>query len=149
MAGSRKIRAAMKKLFEPFLANQGFTGKYPHFQRKESGELQLLSVIYDKWGGGFVLEFARHPSGVLHTSWGTVVPEEEIDVAYTSPSTRARLVRTERGQGCCEDFFRYEKIADDREQCEALVSCVVGLFPQVNEWLRKGNVGPNISPFLP
>ncbi len=57
MAGSRKIRAAMKKMLEPFLANEGFTGKYPHFQRKESGSLQLLSVIYDKWGGGFVLEF--------------------------------------------------------------------------------------------
>ena len=149
MAGSRKIRAAMKKLFEPFLAHEGFIGKYPHFQRKEAGELQLLSVIYDKWGGGFVLEFAHHPSGVLHTSWGAVVPEEEIEVAYTSPGTRARLVRTERGQGCYEDFFRYEKIADDREQCETLVSGVIGLFPQVNEWLRRGDVGPNISPFSP
>ncbi|MFC3195934.1 DUF4304 domain-containing protein [Marinicella sediminis] len=149
MAGSRKIRAAMKKLFEPFLANEGFTGKYPHFQRKEMGDIQLLSVIYDKWGGGFVLEFAHHPAGTLHTSWGTVVPEEEIDIAYTSPSIRARLVRTERGQGCYEDFFRYEKISDNREECEALVNRVVMLFPQVNEWLRKGYVGPNISSFSP
>jgi hypothetical protein len=149
VAGSRKIRAAMKKLFEPFLATEGFTGKYPHFQRKESDDLQLLSVIYDKWGGGFVLEFAHHPTGTLHTSWGTSVPEEEIDVAYTSPSTRARLVRTNRGQGVYKDFLRYEKIADDREECEALVSGVVALFPQVNEWLRDGHVGPNISPFSP
>ncbi len=149
MAGSRKIRAAMKKLFEPFLAEQGFTGKYPHFQRKESGNLQLLSVIHDKWGGGFVLEFANHPMGALHTSWGAVVPEDEIDVAYSPPSSRARLVRTERGQGCYKDFFRYEQIADDREQCEALVSDVVERFSQVNEWLREGRVGPNISPFSP
>jgi len=149
MAGSRKIRVAMKKLFEPFLAAEGFTGKYPHFQRKEGGDLQLLSVIYDKWGGGFVLEFAHHPTGPLHTAWGTIVPEEEIDVAYASVSTRARLVRTERGQGCYQDFFRYEGIADDREQCEALVNQVVALFPQVNRWLRERKVGPNIAQFSP
>ena len=139
----------MRKLFEPFLANEGFAGKYPNFRRKESGDLQLLSVIYDKWGGGFVLEFAIHPPGPLHTSWGTIVPEEEIDVAYASPSTRARLVQTERGQGCYEDFFRYEKITDDREQCEALVKRVIERFSQLNEWLREGRVGPNISPFSP
>lgn len=149
MAGSRKLRAAMKKLLEPFLAAQGFTGKYPHFQRKRSNHLQLLSVIYDKWGGGFVLEFAHHPTGALHTSWDTVVPEEEIDVTYTSLSSRARLVRTERGQGSYEDFFRYENIADDREQCEALVSRVIERFSQVNEWLGEGKVGPNVSPFSP
>jgi hypothetical protein len=61
MLGSRKFRAAMKELFEPFLASEGFTGNYPHYQRKESDDLQLLSIIYDKWGGGFVLEFAHHP----------------------------------------------------------------------------------------
>lgn len=149
MSGSRKMRAAMKKLLEPFLAAQGFTGKYPHFQRKGSNNLQLLSLIYDKWGGGFVLEFAHHPTGALHTSWGTVVPEEEIDVTYTSPSSRARLVRTEQGQGSYEDFFRYENIADDREQCEALVSSVIERFSQVNEWLGEGKVGPNVSPFSP
>lgn len=149
MTGSRKIRTAIKKLLEPLLTDEGFDGKYPHFQRKEEGDLQLLSVIYDKWGGGFVLEFACHPTGPLHTAWGTVVPEEEIDVAYASPSTRARLVRTERGQGRYEDFFRYERIANDREQCEALVNRVVELFPQVNAWLREGKVGSNISPFAP
>lgn len=147
MAGSRKIRAAMKKLFEPLLLNEGFTGKYPHFQRRESGELQLLSVIYDKWGGGFVLEFASHPAGPLHTSWGDIIPEEDIDVAYTSPGSRARLVRTERGQGRYDDFFRYDKVAEDREQCEALIRYMLERFPQVNEWLREQKVGPNISPF--
>jgi len=149
MSGSRKVRAAIKKLLEPFMADEGFIGKYPHFQRKEEGDLQLVSVIYDKWGGGFVLEFACHPAGPLQTSWGTVVPEEEIEVAYAPPSSRARLVRTERGQGCYEDFFRYETIADDREQCEALVNRVVTLFPQVNEWLREGKAGSNISLFAP
>ena len=147
MSNSRKIRAAMKKLFEPFLAAEGFSGKYPHFQRKEADDLQLLSVVYDKWGGGFVLEFAHHPPGALHTSWGTVVPEAELEVAYAPPGSRARLVQTQRGQGCYEDFFRYEKVADDKEQCEALVSLMIGMFPQVNAWLRDGNAGPNISAF--
>lgn len=81
------------------------------FRESNKGDIQLLSVIRDKWGGSFVLEFAHHPPGPLPTAWGTIVMEEEIHVAYASLSTGARLVRTEK----VEDFFRYEAKVDDRE----------------------------------
>lgn len=147
MASSRKIRTAIKKLLEPVLLAEGFTGKYPHFQRKEGGKLQLLSLLYDKWGGGFVLEFACHATGDLETAWGEVIPEANIEIGYTAPSSRARLVNSDSGQGLYEDFFRYEQFADNREQCEQLVSRVVELLPQVNAWLRNNQVGGNITPF--
>ena len=109
--------------------------------------LQLLSVIYDKWGGGLALEFARHPPGTLHTPWGAEVPEAAIDIAYAPPHTRARLVRD--GRAGQEVFFRYESIAEDTAQCEALMQDIIALFPQVNTWLREGVAGPNVSPFSP
>ena len=148
MSGNRIFRSAMKKLLEPKLAHEGFTGKYPHFRRSDGEVLHLLSVIYDKWGGGFVLEFAAHPPGPLNTSWGTVVPEAELDVAYASPDLRARLVPSSDG-GLKNEFFRYEEIRNNKQLCEQLVASVVEAFPQVNEWLRHKSVGPNIKPFAP
>ena len=147
MAKSQKIRAASKKVLEPFLADQGFQGKHPHFQRREGDTLHLLSVIYDKWGGGLVLEFARHAAGDLHTAWGEIVPEAKLEIGYCPADTRARLVASDSGQGRYEDFFRYEQFAEDREQCEQLMSRLLALFDQVDTWLREERVGKNISPF--
>ena len=148
MPNSRKVRTAMKKFLEPFLKEEGFTGKFPHFQRKEGESLQLLSVIYDKWGGGFVLEFANHPTGPLTTSWGPVIPEREIEIGYAPLDKRARLVRESKNRGSNEEFFRYEEIAENKEQCEALVALVINLFPQVNKWLRHREIGKNVSPYF-
>ncbi len=147
MSKSRTIRNALKKRLEPHLADEGFLGRYPHFRRPEGDMLHLLSVVHDKWGGGFVLEFGPHAPGPLKTSWGTVVAEEDLEIGYVPPGQRARLVATERGQGMYEDFFRYDDIADQREACDVLVGRVVALFPQVNAWLRTRQVGPNIAAF--
>ncbi|MEO0425120.1 MAG: DUF4304 domain-containing protein [Pseudomonadota bacterium] len=149
MASSRKVRAALKKLLEPHLEAEGFSGRYPHFRRREGERLHLLSVVHDKWGGGFVLEFADHAPGPLTTPWGAVVEEADLDVAYASSDQRARLVSTESARGMAEDFYRYEHIREDRAACEALVSEVVQRFPQVNEWLRTGGCGPHIAPYSP
>ncbi len=147
MSGSRKVRNAIRKKLEPHLDTEGFVGRYPHFRRLEGGMLHVLSIVHDKWGGGFVLEFGHHPPGPLHTSWGTVVEEPDIEIGYVPPDKRARLVATQSGQGTYEDFFRYDDIADQRDACEALVDRVIGLFPQVDDWLRTGEVGPNIAAF--
>ncbi len=129
------------------MSARGFAVRYPHFQRKRGGHLELVSLQHDKWGGGFFLEFAKHDAGDLETSWGEHVPEAEIEVAYTDPATRARLLATSRHSNTPKDYFRYESFANDRAQCDALISEVVGLLPQVFEWFEKGSVGPNISPF--
>ena len=142
-----KLRASTKRILEPAMSAQGFAVRYPHFQRKRDGHLELVSLQHDKWGGGFVLEFAKHAAGDLETSWGERVPEAEIGVAYTDPATRARLLATTRHSNTPEDYFRHESFAEDRVRRDALVSEVVRLLPQVFEWFENGAVGPNISPF--
>ncbi len=146
-ASNKQIRAALKKTLVPFLEAEGFAGKFPEFNRTEKEELQLLSVQFDKWGGGFFLEFARHPLGPKLMSWGETVPEEELTVIHAPFDTRARLQEWGSKSSDREHWFRYEGLS--AEECATLVEYVVKLFPQVNEWLREKKVGPNISAAQP
>ncbi|MEM6484880.1 MAG: DUF4304 domain-containing protein [Pseudomonadota bacterium] len=147
MTTTRRIRAAIKTILEPHLSGEGFTGKYPHFQRIEKGRLHLLSVVHDQYGGGFVLEFAQVHPGPFQAPWGAIIPQVKLNTSYTAPDARARLVNTARGQGTYDDFFRYDDGAMDRNACETLVSRVVSHFPQINDWLRAGEAGQNIATF--
>lgn len=149
MKPSQLVRSAVKKWLEPSLAERGFKGKYPHFQRTENAKLHLLSIVHDKRGGGFVLEFARMNRGPLQTDWGETIPEEKLEIAYAPLSSRARLVRTERKQGVYEDFFRYDSSEISREFCENLMSQVIAKLPQVDSWLREEQSGPNVVEFAP
>ena len=147
MKPSQLVRSAVKKLLEPELAQLGFKGKYPHFQREDGANLHLLSIVHNKYGGGFVLEFAQMDLGPLRTEWGETIPQEKLEIGYAPLTARARLVQTERKQGTYEDFFRYDTGAFSRESCEELVDQVVQKLPQVNEWLRGEKSGPNVVEF--
>ena len=147
MATSKYIRQALRDVFEPHLKAEGFVGKHPHFRRQEGKTLHLLSVIYDKFGGGFTFEFANHPPGTLRTSWGTIVPEEQLEIGHADVSNRARLVMTTQGQGTYDDFFRYDAFSGDKRACTELVVNAVKMFPQINDWLRTKSAGPNIASF--
>lgn len=125
----------------------GFRVKYPHFQRTRDGRLELVNLEHDKWGGGLFLEFAVFETGDLKTSWGAVIPEADIEVAYTDPATRARLMAVAGDTDSRKKYFRYEAFADDRDQCDDLINEVINLLPQVVDWLERGEVGPNIVPF--
>lgn len=149
MGNTQKIRAAIKLILEPVLAAEGFSGRYPHFQREKGQQLHVVSLVHDKWGGGFVLEFARMPLGDLTTDWGQVIPQTEIEIGYCALDQRARLVCSGGGGVPAEDFFRYAEIAESRVLCQQLVQQVVDLFPQVDAWLCRDQVGPNIAEFAP
>ena len=135
-------RRILKRDLVPVLEIEGFKGKFPNFQRLENGSIHLLSIEFDKWGGGFFLEFACHPPGDLETTWGEVVAEKDIIVAHTSIESRARLQQKGHQNSLSEDWFRYENLSDD--EIEKLVRHVSGLISQLNEWLREKRVGKNI-----
>jgi len=143
MSQNRIARRLLKKSLAPKLGAEGFQGKFPNFQRLENGELHLLSVEFDKHGGGFFLEFTRRPSGSMETSWSEVIPERELTVAHTRIESRARLQQNGHPNSLSEDWFRYENLSED--EIEKLILHVAILLPQVNDWLRKNVVGQNIS----
>ncbi len=143
MSQSRAVRGVLKRILAPTLEADGFRGNFPDFQRFENGELHLLSVVFDKNGGGFFLEFTSHPPGDMETSWGEVIPEEEITVAHTPFESRARLQQNGHQSSLSEDWFRFEKLS--AEEIEKLVQDVCDLKSQVNDWLREKSIGRNIS----
>ena len=141
------LRASTKRLLEPAFEELGFIVRYPSFRRKRDDRLELVILQHDKWGGGFFLEFAKFDSGDLHTSWGEIVPEAEIEVGHTDPATRARLLATPDKNGSPDCYFRYESFAKDRTKCDELVKQVIELLPQITAWFERGEVGPNIASF--
>jgi len=109
---SRLVRRVLKKTLVPVFEDEGFQGKFTEFQRHEKGELHLLSVTFDKHGGGFFLEFAKHPMGDLKTDWGEVILERELTVAHAPFDSRARLQQRGHPNSLSEDWFRFEDLCE-------------------------------------
>lgn len=147
MSQTRDARMILKRTLVPELESAGFQGKFPEFRRIEGGELQLLSIVFDKNGGGFFLEFSKSSPGDMETSWGEVVPERELTVAHTPVESRARLQQKGDRNSLSEDWFRYEKLSAN--ELDRLVLHVVDLLPQISDWLREKRVGQNISTTAP
>ena len=138
------LRKSLRKYLLPELKKFGFIGKTSSFQRTDSEFLDLLSIQYWKYGGEFILEFARQGRGDLLTSWGVLVPEAKLDVAYVSPLNRARLIRGPKASGF--GGFRFGRFGEDSESYDQLALHVASLLPQVDAWLTCGEIGENISP---
>lgn len=140
------MRKALKRHWLPTLARLGFIGATSTFQRLEPDAQDLLSLQYWKYGGEFILEFARRRRGSFTTSWGAVVPEEKMEVTYLNPLDRARLQQIEPLAGEHLHGFRFSAFEDDFAKYEALAGQVAMLMPAVDAWLRNGTRTEQIHP---
>lgn len=140
------MRRAIKRILAPALQAHGFVARGPGHQRVEGPWLDLLSLQYWKYGGEFVLEFARRARGPLQTSWGPLVAEEDLDVAYVNPLDRARLRPTASVAGPSLQGFHFAGFGEDPERYLALATEAAALLPQVDAWLRDGHAGPGVRP---
>jgi Domain of unknown function (DUF4304) len=62
--------SSLKKLFVPALRERGFKGSLPHFRRIGKNQIDLLTVQFDRHGGGFVIEISKCPPEGLTTHRG-------------------------------------------------------------------------------
>jgi hypothetical protein len=138
------MRRELKTVVVPALRGLGFTGKGLFFQRPREEILDLLDFQHWKYGGEFILEFARRPRGDLQTPWGERIPEAKITVAHVPPLERARL--EQRGPLTGEHLrgFAFAGFGEDSGKYESLAVQVASLLPQVDEWLRSGTVGTHV-----
>ena len=143
--GGSLMRKSLKRHLIPELARIGFSGGALHFQRLEPETQDLLSLQYWKYGGEFILEFARRPRGPFATSWGPIVPENKLDVAYINPLDRARLQQAGKSAGQHMRGFTYEIFGDDIAQYECLAKQVASLVPHIDDWLRHGNTSAHVQ----
>ena len=140
------MRKALKRHWLPELARLGFAGNTSTFQRLEPDAQDLLSLQYWKYGGEFILEFARRTRGPFATSWGTVVLEEKMEVAYLNPLDRARLQQIEPLAGEHLRGFTFSAFGDDYSKYEELAVQVAALMPAVDAWLCHGELTEHIHP---
>lgn len=141
---ARQMTAALKRELVPALLGRGFTGAYPRYRRETATTIEFVAIFYDKPGTRFFLEFGAHARGDKQTSWGEVVPEAKLTLEHVALDRRARLqVRGGRGS-TSEDWFDCR--FDAEAQCQALAAQVAALLPQVEAWLERDELGPNVSP---
>ena len=138
------MRKALKRHLFPELARFGFVWKTSNFQRIDTNFQDLLSLQYWKYGGEFILEFARRERGPFSTNWGPVIAENELDVTYLSPTLRARLEQLGPTTGQYLRGFDFSSFGEDALKYDQLAKEVASLLPQVNDWLKSGRRGDHV-----
>lgn len=143
---NEQMRKAIKRILLPALQSRGYVGSASDMRRASEGGLDLLAIQFAKYGGQFILEFARRERGPLHASWGEVIPEDKLTVAHVRPTMRARLQRIDAP---ADDTFRgfcFAGYGDDRARYDALAMHVTALLSQVDDWLDRGSAGDHVLP---
>lgn len=99
---------SLKKLFIPELRKKGFTGTFPHFRRITAGRTSLLTIQFDRNGGGFVIELANSDEPKFQTYWGKDIPLTKL-TAHDLDNRKRIYPNSEEEQRGNEDWFRYDQ----------------------------------------
>lgn len=52
------MKNALTEYFVPVIEEMGFSGGFPHYRRIRDKRVDLLSIVFDKWGGSFKVEIS-------------------------------------------------------------------------------------------
>ena len=97
---------ALREYLLPALRERGFQGSLPHFRRLLPDRVDLLTIQFDKHGGGFVVEISRCGTEGVTKSWGKHVPAAKVTARDLHPNQRLRL-KLREGPGR-DAWFRFE-----------------------------------------
>ena len=97
---------AFKGIRRDALRERGFKGFLPHFRRLLQVRVDLLTIQYDKSGGGFVVEISHCGIEGVTTYWGKHVPAAKVTAWDLHPNQRLRL-KLKDGAGT-DAWFRFE-----------------------------------------
>ena len=97
---------ALKKYVLPALRERGFKGSFPHFRRLLQDRVDLLTIQYDKNGGGFIVEISVCGVEGVTTHRGKHVPAAKVTAWDLHPNQRLRL-KLREGAGT-DAWFRFE-----------------------------------------
>lgn len=135
------MKAALRATVQPALRFQGFTGSFPHFRRLAGSTIDLLTVQFDRHGGGFVIELAQARNEPFLTPWGSNVPPDKLTAHELHPGERARL--QPGPDGSAESWFRYDRGTLPPEVAEE----VLGLLREAEAWWAGTRPQPHIHRF--
>jgi hypothetical protein len=126
------IDAALRERFIPALRSRAFKGPFPHFRRALTDRIDLLTVQFDKWGGGFVIEIGRCPPNGVKTAWGKEIAPEKVTAHDLHPSARHRIGSSAPGEE--GKWFRYDGGTSPVAVAEAAVSAL----KEADDWWGAG-----------
>jgi Domain of unknown function (DUF4304) len=123
---------ALKKLFVPALRERGFKGSFPHFRRSYKDRIDLLTVQFDRHGGGFIIEISKCSPEGYTTSWGKKIPPNKVTAWDMHPHNRRRFGSRRLGED--GHWFRF----DDGTPTDVVARSVLNFLPEAdsqwNEW---------------
>src|ERR1700734_3774513 len=79
---------ALRATVVPWLRARGYVGGLPHFRRMGSTVVDVLTFVFDKWGGGFTVEIGQCPPEGIVTSWGVAIAPRMVNTSYLTDRTR-------------------------------------------------------------
>ena len=85
------MNQALKTVFVPVLRELGFKGSLPRFRRHRNDRVDLLTIQFDRYGGGFVVEISRCGTEGMTTYWGKHIPATKATAHDLHPDERHRL----------------------------------------------------------
>jgi len=120
--------ASLKNVFIPALRERGFKGSVPHFRRIMQDRIDLLTIQFDKWGGGFVIEISNcSPKGIV-MPWGKHILAGRVRAWDVYPPNRRRLGSPKPGEdGHC---FRF----DGWTGTDKVAQQAVSYLPEAEQW---------------
>jgi hypothetical protein len=84
------MEAALKRAIDAHLRPKGFAGSLPHFRRRASDRIDLVSFQFHSAGGSFVVEVAGCDPDGYTTGWGKQIQPSKV-TAHDIPMPRPRL----------------------------------------------------------
>jgi hypothetical protein len=120
--------SSLKKVFVPALRERGFKGSFPHFRRIGKSQIDLLTVQFDRHGGGFVIEISKcAPEGIV-TPWGAQLPPNRVRAWDLHPNDRRRLGSPRPGED--GHWFRF----DNGTSPDAVATSAVLFLSEADLW---------------
>ena len=132
MASRDEMNKALRSRLLPALRLRGFRGSLPHFRRVGPEAIDLLTVQFDRHGGGFIVEIARCELHGTTTHWGKHIPPSEVSAHNLHPDRRHRLGSPGPGQD--GHWFRF----DDGSRAESVAEDLVARLAEADSWWAAG-----------
>lgn len=144
VSGRKAMLRVLQRTLVPKLRSLGFTGSLPHFRRQQDSGSDFLSIQFDKYGGGFVVELGRlrgtefeqaleeRPFADLNCWW--LPSDQRVRLGHRPSLWRAEWLRYDKagpwwraGFGRDPEWLQQERAAEN----------LLTLLPQAEEWFRS------------
>lgn len=127
----------IKKILGPILREKKFTGVFPHFFRQRNGHIDLLTIQFSRYGGGFVVEVSYVDKERNNIYVFKDLQPEKLRVSHSID--RLRLGSMPQ-QGISDHWFKYDKkiSLSPNTILESVAKEVVPFLEnQAEEWWRS------------